>query len=146
MPRITKSIEQLRKELAAKQRLLSRLQGQRGKASARLARIDRQITDLSGGAPRRGPGRPRKVVADQAPVRDGRRVPRRSTGKPLIGYVLNVLKKAKGPMRVKDVTAAILKEGYETHSKDFYGIVAATLRDNRAKFAHVGRGKYKLGG
>ena len=48
-------------------------------------------------------------------------------------------------MMAKDVTAAVLKAGYPTKSKDFYGIVAATLREDPS-FTKVRRGVYRLAG
>jgi len=140
MPPIVKSIEQLRKELRTKERLVKRLQAKRNKVLAAVAKIDRRIAAISGaGLPGRGRGR---KPAPGLGAGNGRRRRRRASGKPLVNYVHAVLKKAKGPMRVKDVASAVIKRGYKTHSKDFYGIVASTLRD-KTKFARVGRGKYK---
>jgi hypothetical protein len=45
-------------------------------------------------------------------------------------------------MRVKNVMAAVKKAGYKSLSKDFYGIVAATLRDDK-RFVKISRGVYK---
>jgi len=61
--------------------------------------------------------------------------------KPLVDFVAGVLAGSKG-MRVKEVAAAVKKAGYKTNSKDFYGIVATTLRDK--KFAKVSRGVYTV--
>lgn len=81
--------------------------------------------------PGRPVGRPRKRRA-------------RATGKPLIEYVRAVLAKAPQGMRAKDVASAVTKAGYRSFSKDFYGIVATTLRDKRFKRLH--RGVYTLAG
>lgn len=80
---------------------------------------------------RRPVGRPRKRRS-------------RATGKPLVEYVRAVLGKAPQGMRAKDVTSAVRKAGYRSFSKDFYGIVATTLRDKR--FKKLRRGVYTLGG
>ena len=45
-------------------------------------------------------------------------------------------------MRVKDIMAAVQEAGYESSSRDFYGLVAAAVRDGG--FEKVSRGVYKL--
>ena len=52
------------------------------------------------------------------------------------------LGKASDGMRVKEVVGAVKKAGYKSLSKDFYGIVATTLRNK--KFKRIKRGLYKL--
>ena len=136
MPRI-KSIQQLRRELQVKEKQVGKLQSKRNKLVARLDQIDRQIAALAGKA--RGGGFKAALREEKAVTR------RRATGKPLVEYIQSVLKKAKNGMRVKEITQAVTKAGYRSHSKDFYGIVAATVRDE-SKFRRIGRGVYKLGG
>ena len=46
-------------------------------------------------------------------------------------------------MRAKEIVPAVRKAGYETFSKDFYGIVATALRDKKT-FKRVSRGVYTL--
>ncbi len=55
----------------------------------------------------------------------------------------DVLAKAGNGMRAINVAKAVLGAGYKTFSKDFYGIVAATLRD-RKNFKRLRRGVYAL--
>lgn len=81
-------------------------------------------------------------AARKAKKSTGRRG-RRAAGHTLQDYLVDVLKKAEGPMRVKDLMAEVKKAGYKTDSKDFYGIVAAALRDKK-KFENVSRGLYQL--
>ena len=159
MPR-TRSIAELQKELAAKESQLAKLQAQRKKLIASLEAVDRQISSLASGVVA-GPNRRRKArkkVAKKA-ARKGRKVARKvvrkaakkakraagRTDKSLVEFIRQILAKAGDGMRAKDITAAVLKAGYPTKSKDFYGIVAATLRDKK-NFSRLGRGVYKLAG
>ncbi len=134
MPPRTMTIAELKKALRAKERVVGRLILRRGKLATRLASLDRKILALGGQVPSVGGGAgPRRKA--------GRR--RRATGKPLVEYIGAVLAKSKAGMRAKDVTKAVVKAGYPTASKSFYGIVAAALRDT-AKFKRLGRGVYTL--
>ena len=65
-------------------------------------------------------------------------------GKPLIGYVKDVLAKAKDGMRVREIVAAVQEAGYKSAAKDFYGIVATAVRGEG--FEKLGRGVYRLRG
>ena len=56
--------------------------------------------------------------------------------------IAGVLGAKKGGMRIKEVVAAVKKAGYKTKSKDFRGIVSATLRT--PKFKRIKRGVYTL--
>ena len=148
-PRI-KSITELRREIAAKERQLKKFVSQRKKVAARLAAIEKRIELLGGEPPKRGRGRPkrRKKVARKKTRRAGRlarkvKRARRATGKPLVEYIRQVLAKSPKPMRAKNIVQAVRKVGYKTFSKDFYGIVAAALRDKK-NFKRVGRGVYTL--
>ncbi|HUT92092.1 MAG TPA: hypothetical protein VMY37_21540 [Thermoguttaceae bacterium] len=134
MPR-TKTIAELRAELAAKEKQLAGLRAKRAGLAKQLDKIDQQIAAL-GGTGRRGPRKaPTKPVAR-------RTMPKNV--KPLIEYVREALAEAKGGMRVKDIMAAVQKAGYKTNSKDFYGVVATAVREGG--FQKLSRGVYKLGG
>jgi hypothetical protein len=139
MPR-TKTIEQLRRELGKKTKLVARLEARRAKIMARLDGVDRQIAQLTGSAPAGGKVR-RAAVALTATGRR-RRAPRSES---LPAYIVQVLSKAAKPMRAKHVMEAVSKAGYKTKSKDFYGIVATALRDT-ARFKKVARGVYTMQG
>ena len=134
-------------------------------SSAALAReldaLDRQINALTGKRKRRGrkpgpkpgrkPGRPAmratrrtgKKTAKRAAKKTVRRARKRATGKPLTEYIREVLAQAAAPMRVRDIMTAVSKAGYRSASKDFYNIVAATVRDPKS-FQRIKRGVYKL--
>ena len=145
MPR-TKTIQELRKELQAKERAVSKLSVQRDKLVAKLAKVDREIAKLDGatesGKDRKRAGRPagrQKAAKKVSKRRKGRK------GKPLTDYIQRVLAKKSDGMRVKEVAAAVKKAGYETRSKDFYGIVATALRDDK-QFKRLARVVYALAG
>lgn len=146
MPPKMRTIQELRRELELKERKLAKVLARREKAMRRVAAIDAVIVALGGEIPgtevkRRGrkPGRPASV-----PVTDGRKIRRargRAKGRPLIQYMLEVLKDSEG-MRIRDLMAAVQKAGYRSSSKDFYNIVAAAIRGDQ--FRKIGRGVYKL--
>jgi hypothetical protein len=133
MPRI-RTIAELRRALANSEKQLATLAEQRKKAATALSAIDRKIAALSGaavGAP------PTKKAAKKT------RKVGRHRGKPLAEYIADVLGKARGGVRVKDIVKAVVESGYHTKSKDFYNSVAATLTADK-RFDRTGRGVYKL--
>ncbi|MCJ7544338.1 MAG: hypothetical protein MUP47_07205 [Phycisphaerae bacterium] len=139
MPPRTKTIAELRRELRVKERVLGRLVLLRRRLAARLAALDRRIASLHGAARWVGA----RATGRRAKARRGRGRRKRATGKPLVSYIHATLARAKRGMRAKDVTKAVVKAGYRTYSKDFYGIVAAALRDT-SKFKRLKRGIYTL--
>ena len=140
-PRV-KSIQQLRRELVAREKQLEKIITQRGKLLDHLKSLDKQIATMGGkiSGIGRGPGRPR-LIPKAAARKLGTR--RRATGTPLVEYIEKVLVDSKNGMRAKDIVQAVRKAGYKTYSKDFYGIVAAALRDNKC-FKRIRRGVYTL--
>jgi len=132
-----KTIRELRRELTVKEAHLGKLQKRRAALIKELQSLDREITSLAGGLPLRG-GRVGRLPATIPAV-----VRRRATGKPLVKYIEDVLGKAGHSMRAKDVASAVTKAGYPSQAKDFYGIVAATLRDKK-HFKRLRRGVYTL--
>jgi len=147
MPPRTKTIAELKRELAAKERQLDKLQADRKKLQRQLDVIDRQIVAMGGEAPAAPARRGRRKAArktTKAARKAGKaaRRGRRTTGKPLAEYIQKVLAGGE-PMRAKHITAAVKKAGYKSGAKDFYGIVAATLRDEKL-FKRVSRGVYTL--
>ena len=144
MPKV-KTIQQLKKELKAKESSLTKLSVQRKTLEARLAAIDRKIATLEGDATRRGrkPGpKPGKKTLRKVAKKTTRKRTRPGAGKSLNDFVKKVLGGADAGMRPKDIMAAVRKAGYKTKSKDFYGLVAASLRDE-TRFKRVSRGIYK---
>lgn len=134
MPR-TRTIAELRAELAASEKQLAKLQAQREKLAKQTDRLDRDIAILSGGGRR---ARGRAATKARGPRR--RKMPRNV--KPLIEYVKEGLAKVGAGMRVKDITSAVQTAGYRTFSKDFYGQVAVAVQDKA--FRKLGRGVYTL--
>lgn len=145
MPARIMSIEALRRELRSKKQQLTKLRAQRGKAVKVLKAIDRKITMLTGQIAPTTAKKKRKKAAKAVVARKVRKV--RKVGKPakgarLVDYIGKVLAGSAG-MRAKDIQTAVAKAGYQSVSKDFYNIVAATLRDKKL-FRRVKRGVYKL--
>lgn len=150
MPARIKTIQELRRELGVKTRLSRRLRAQRRKLATRLAALDRRIAAIVGGAgpsPKRKKRKKRKkrVVKKRrkkAAKKKAAKRPRRRRGKSLLASIAKVLAANKDGMRTKEVAAAVKKAGYKTKSKDFRGIVSATLRAD--KFKRIKRGVYTL--
>jgi chromosome segregation ATPase len=140
------SIQELRRQLAARKAQLTKAQAARKKLAARLAALDKDIAALGGKAPsgrgRKGPKAKARAGKRKGKAAAKKTTRKRATGRPLVEYIVDVLAKAKDGMRIKNVMAAVKKAGYKSLSKDFYGIVAATLRDDK-RFAKVSRGVYK---
>jgi len=130
VPGKVKTIRQLEQEIKSKQQQVSKLRRQRRKLAADLAKIDRQIASLIGGA-----------AAAGARTGGGRKRRRAKNEQSLVDAIAGVLKGRKG-MRAVEIAAAVRKAGYKTYSKDFYGIVASTLRDKR--FKRIRRGIYAV--
>jgi septal ring factor EnvC (AmiA/AmiB activator) len=139
MPAKIKSIEELRRELQAKESELATLQSRRQRLAQELANVEAKISALTGQATTREPGKTEKA---QAPKRVKKAAQRR-TGKPLAEYVAKILSKAKGGMPTGEITKAVQNAGYHTTSKNFYYNVAHILRADK-RFQRVTPGIYKL--
>lgn len=142
MPGKTKTIPELQRELSAKRSLLRRLRAQRRKLATRAAAHDRRIAAIEGGA---GPSPKRKKRKKRVVRKRGKKAAKRGRGrrgKSLVASIADVLAAKKGGMRTQEVATAVKKAGYKTKSKDFYGIVSATLRT--PKFKRIKRGVYTL--
>ena len=127
------TIRDLRRQLAAKERLLNTLQKSRKKVLKKLATIDAEIAEINGG-----------IAAKAAPKRATKAGSKRKRNRMnLTDAIAGVLAKVSKPMRVKDVQNAVTKAGYKSASKQFYTIVATALRDPK-KFKRAGRGRYNL--
>jgi hypothetical protein len=134
------SIQELRRCLAAQEQEVARLKKKREKIVKELGKIDKAIA-AAGGSP--SPTQAVKARAKKPAVAPGRKSRKRSAGKPLIDYILGVLKGSPKGRRVKDVMNAVTKAGYASKSKDFYGIVATALREG-PQFKNISRGIYAL--
>ena len=149
MPAV-RSILQIEQELKAMQTQLGKLQAQRGKIAASLGKIDKEIAALAGGtAAAKRPG-PKKAPAPAKKAPPAAKKPSAAPaakagpggGASLIEFIRKVLAPAAEGMRVKEVMAAVTQAGYDSKAKDFYGIVAATLR--APDFEKLSRGVYRV--
>ena len=96
----TKTIAELRKELTAKERQLSKLRIHRKTLAARLGAVDRQISTLAGESPQRVRGkkagkRGKKATRKVRTAKRGKAAGKRATRKPLVHYIQKVLGKTK---------------------------------------------------
>jgi len=85
--------------------------------------------------PRRKQAAPPKEVA--------KRRRRTAGGKTLMDTIKDVLAASGKPMTPKDIVKAVMKAGYKSRAKDFYGMVAKALLTEDA-FKRVKRGVYTL--
>ena len=132
----TKTIAELRRELAAKERKLKTLTAQRSKLTAQLSAVDREIAKL-GGAPAKAKPKSRKKTT----VKKRRRVQR---GASLADVLAKVLA-GKGRVRVAEATKLTLGAGYKSKSSQFGNIVSQMLSDDK-RFKKIARGVYVLKG
>lgn len=136
---MAKTIAELRKELAAKENRVRKLQAQRAGPAKTLKAIDGEIAALTG-----VPAAPKRLVK-KATVKKPRKrtVKQRRARKPLVEYIKQVLAESKVGLRIKEIEAAVRKVGYKTASRHFYTSVAATIRKS-GLFRKVRRGVYVL--
>jgi len=140
-----KSISELRRELRAREKELTRLRSQRAGLARQLARLDKMIASLVGGkVPVRRKKRTKKKRAVKKTSKVFRRARRRARGKPLLAYIRQVLAKVPKGMRTKDIAKAVVAAGYRSSSKNFYGIVAKTVLEEKG-LKRVARWVYTLG-
>ncbi|MHC4789769.1 MAG: hypothetical protein ACYS8K_11315, partial [Planctomycetota bacterium] len=134
MPKAT-TIAELRKALSARIERLRKLQAQRRRIAASLAALDREIAGLAGRAVRKRKKKARKTAKKKTRKTAKKRAVGKAGGRakqrPLVAYLSQVLGKARGSMRAKDVAGAVLKAGYKTKDKGFKGTVSNTLARER---------------
>src|SRR5688500_12454403 len=126
------SLAQLEKLVSARRKQLTKLNKVRSKLLNKLADVDRDIFEISGGAsaggsvggPRRGPG---SRVKNATSLQD---------------LLVSILGKAGGPMGVGEITEKALASGYKTNSANFRGIVNQTLIKDK-RFVSPERSFYK---
>ncbi len=132
----TRSIADLRRELAAKESQMAKLRAQRDKVAKQLAGLDRQIAALGGeAAPARKPARKR------AP-KDRTRAARSTRS---LGDVLAEVLGNKGNVKVAQAAKLALEAGYKSKSAQFGNIVSQTLSVDK-RFKKISRGVYVLKG
>lgn len=127
----TRTIEDLRKELATKERLLEKLHARRDELTSQLKDVDKQIAALAG----------KRTRGQTQPKKPGKKA-KRSAGKHSLGDVLANVLKDKGSVKVADAARMAIAAGYKTRSTQFGNIVSATLA-NDDRFSKVGRGLFK---
>ncbi len=155
-----RSIREIEAELASRQKELDQLKAKRNQLVTDLDAIQRRIAAIEGGES--VPAAPKAMATGMAAGRRARKaakVPKATKaakvaktprtrpgrgegGKTLVDYVEDVLRASGEPMRVKEVMEAVSKTGYKSESKDFYNIVATTLRGDR--FKKIARGVYAI--
>ena len=154
---VVKTIEQLRQELEAKVLELAKLAAYRDKLQAELDAVDRRIRLLHGKAvPVVTRGRRGRKAVTQTAARDvdapkakkknkgkGRRGRKAKGGTSLLEAIKGVLANQPDGMRIRDIATAVKDAGYKSAAKDFYTIVATTMREPDV-FTKTGRGVYKL--
>ena len=134
MPR-TKTIAELRGELAATERKLITLTARRSKLAAELSAIDREIAKLEGeGIPGKEGG------AKPAPKR--RRMAR---NKQSLADVLTSVLKGKRGVRAAEAAQLARAAGYKSASKQFANIVTQALSADE-RFKKVSLGVYAMRG
>ena len=132
----TKTIAELRRELAAKEGKLKTLTARRNKLTAQLSGVDRKIAKLGGDKSISG----KKSAAKTSPKRRKRAKNKQS----LADVLASVLKGGKG-VRVAEAVKLALAAGYKSASKQFPNIVSQALSTDK-RFKKVSRGVYALKG
>lgn len=129
------SVLDLHREISRRERTVAKLGRKRAKLARRLAVIDAEISAnggfVRGGSP--GVRRPGSGLGMGATTRQ-------ANGISLQDALAKLLKTKT--MSVTEVSEAVQKSGYTTHSPNFRTIVNATLIKHKKMFKRVGRGQY----
>jgi septal ring factor EnvC (AmiA/AmiB activator) len=125
------NIAQLEQILNERKNMISRLHKQRKEAQRKLDAIDWEIEKIGGApgsrGPRTGPGSRARNAMSLPEVLD------------------QVLRANNKPMKVGDITEAVLATGYRSNSDKFRAIVNQTLIKERKRFVGTGeRGTYAI--
>ena len=136
----TMTIAELRKQLAAKEAKLAKLQMKRGKVAKQLAALDSEIASLGGG-PVKTKRKGRKKVAKKTAARRGKR----TKGGPSLADVLAKVLVGKGEMKVAEAAKLAIGAGYKSSSSQFGNIVSQTLSGDK-RFKKIARGIYAMKG
>ena len=136
MPR---TIAELRAELAAKEKQVSKLRAQRKKIMKQLAALDGEIAALGGGPFKRK----RKVATKATRTAATRKGPART--QPSLADVLAQVLAGKGNVKVAEAAKSARAAGYKSTSSQFGNIVSQALAADK-RFRKVSRGVYTLKG
>lgn len=167
------SVEELKAALAQKEELV-KLEQARDRLAGELAQVEKQINGLLQGfllfstkrpGPKPGNKRGRKPGVKQAMITPGtatkpRPAPLKKAsiqnkggapakpqrGPSMSSLLVEILKPAKGPVRVAELAKMLLKDkGYQTKSKNFYAVVINLLKKSPL-FKRDPKGGYMLNG
>lgn len=128
----------VRPAAAGPARAIHEIQAHRDRLIAQRAKLDPQIAAVEGAL--RALGVALRPPAGRAVRVGGGGGPRKGSLKDCIRRVLSA---RKGPMAVKDVTAAVLKAGHKSKNKTLDKSVGTTLTQ-MPKVVKVARGQYRL--
>jgi len=145
-------LKQRQKEIEKQQKEIEKLKAQRikeieqeiVKTMAHLKNLENEYQELSGKKRSKTKAKAKpKAKADGSPdapnaTKPGR--PKSDNG--LREVIVNILKDKKDGMSIQDIMTAILATDYESNAKDFYAVVAQTIR--KEPFRKVERGVYAL--
>ena len=133
----TKTIAELRRELATRNRQLDKLKTQRSQVARQLAAVDRKIAALEGEPVSVSPKRAKKAGKRTA-KRAGRAGRRKS-----LPDVLAEAMAGKGKVKVAEAAKLVVAAGYKSKSAQFGNIVSQALSSD-PRFRKVSRGIYAL--
>jgi len=138
----SKSVAELRKELAVKERQLDRLKAKRSKMAGELERLDKAIARLSGKPAAGGKSGRKKRTTKKRAKKKRRRRPKNKAG--LADTLAQVLK-GKEAVSIDQAVDLVRKAGYKSKSKNLRGLIRQRLSGDD-RFKSVGRGVYALKG
>ncbi len=122
------NIAQLEEILNARKSELTRLEKKRRELQKELEEVDREIGKIGG-----GPGNARRPNG------------RAQNDKSLPQTLVEVLRNAGRPMKVREIADAVLATGYRSNSDNFRAIINQTLIKERKRFVQTGeRGVYQI--
>ncbi len=116
--------------------VVGQLRAYRDNLAAQRAQVDSQLAAVNGVLSALG------ATATAARVTGQRRIPGAREGS-LKDFIGRVLRARRGPMAVKDVTAAVLKAGYQSRDRTL-GHSVAKLLAAMPNVVKVARGQYRL--
>ena len=133
------SIAELRAEIAAKEKHVSKLRAERQKVARQLAALDRDLAAVGGRAakakPKAAKKAKRKIAAKKKPAKR----------RPSLADVLAQALAGKGNVKVAEAGKLALAAGYRSTSSQFGNIVSQALTADK-RFKKVSRGVYALKG
>ena len=125
-----KSITALERALAAKKSEVKKLEDQRAQLLKSVAKLDKQIAKLRGGA------------SDGA-FRAGKT--RAKNAKFLMEYVVEALTNSKTPMNAAEIVEAVTAMGYVSAAKNLQAVIWSQIYKDK-RIGREGRGKFVLVG